>query len=136
MRDRRSVDDLSIEELEQILRIKKRQARMERLQRFERTGRRRADVPLPEDDSPVQEPDSEASSDDLPHESYLVQPDQPLTRTRRSLRDRLLLAVEIAAALGLVAVLVVAVSNLSRINQESALVQAAELAGIPRNQLP
>ena len=33
MRDRRSVDDLSIEELEQILRIKKREARLARLER-------------------------------------------------------------------------------------------------------
>ncbi|HEC23200.1 MAG TPA: hypothetical protein ENI95_09815, partial [Chloroflexi bacterium] len=52
MPDRRSVDDLTIEELEQILRIKKREARMQRLQRFERVGRRRGDLPLPGEPTP------------------------------------------------------------------------------------
>ena len=39
MKDRRSVDDLSIEELEQILKIKKSRAREERLRKYRQTGR-------------------------------------------------------------------------------------------------
>ena len=39
MRDKRPVDELSIEELERILAIRKREARMQRLQRMQRDGR-------------------------------------------------------------------------------------------------
>ncbi len=39
MKDRRSVDDLSITELEQIIKIKKQRAREERLRQFRKTGR-------------------------------------------------------------------------------------------------
>ena len=39
VKDRRSVDDLSIEELEQILKIKKNRAREERLRKYRQTGR-------------------------------------------------------------------------------------------------
>lgn len=39
MRDKRSVDDLSIEELERVLAIKKREARQQRLQKMGRDGR-------------------------------------------------------------------------------------------------
>ena len=39
MKDRRSVDDLSIAELERILKIKKRRAREERLRKYRQTGR-------------------------------------------------------------------------------------------------
>lgn len=129
MRDRRSVDDLTIEELEQILRIKKHQARQERLKRFTDAGRRRADLPLPEDaslDDPGSEPDSESDAS----------PALPLSEgttswRERSLRDKLLLAVELTAALGLVAIMVFAATTLQRINQESAEAQANSLAGLP-----
>ena len=39
MKDRRSVDDLSIAELERILKIKKQLAREERLRQYRETGR-------------------------------------------------------------------------------------------------
>ena len=39
VKDRRSVDDLSIEELERILKIKKSRAREERLRNYRETGR-------------------------------------------------------------------------------------------------
>lgn len=39
MRDKRSVDELSIEELERILAIKRREARQQQIERMERTGR-------------------------------------------------------------------------------------------------
>ena len=55
MKDRRSVDDLSIEELEQILKIKKSRAREERLRKYRQTGRAlqsNIGVSQPEDWSP------------------------------------------------------------------------------------
>src|SRR6478672_5606748 len=39
MRDKRPVDELSIEELERILAIRKREARLSRIKRYEGTGR-------------------------------------------------------------------------------------------------
>lgn len=128
MRDRRSVDDLTIEELEQILRIRKHQARQERLKRFTDAGRRRTDLTLPEDASPEDTAgELDAPSDVLPSPA----PGSATSWRERSLRDKLLLAVELAAALGLVAIMVFAASALQQINQESAAAQAMSLAGLP-----
>jgi sortase A len=122
MPDRRSVDDLTIEELEQILRIKKREARMQRLERFASAGRRRADLPSPEDArDPLRAPE-------LQHTSFLG---DKLRWQERSLRDKLLLAIEVTAALGLVAVLIVAAATLQEINRQSADAQAGDLAAQP-----
>src|SRR5690606_23798453 len=127
MRDRRSVDDLSIEELEQILRIKKREARLARLERYERTGRRRGDLPLPHEiDVPGEEMLDEAPQ--LPHRSFLYEPAE--TGSRR-LRDRLLLGVELLAVVGLVAVLVVTFNTLRGLNRDASAEQAEEVAALP-----
>lgn len=123
MPDRRLVDDLSIEELEQILRVKKRQARMQRLQQFASAGRRRADPSSPED-----EPD-QSSRQEVPHASFL---DRGLRWQERTLRDKLLLAIEVVAALGLVGVLIFAGMSLQEINRESAQAQSADLTGLPQ----
>jgi sortase A len=128
MRDRRSVDDLTIEELEHILRIKKHQARQQRLQRFTSAGRRRADLPSPED-APPENPEelSEAQPEDTEDSP---DPSKRKSWQERSLRDKLLLAVEIAAALGLVAILIFAAQALQKINQESMAAQASSLADL------
>jgi sortase A len=123
MPDRRTVDDLSIEELEEILRIRKREARLERLKRLEQTGRRPADALSPADDrgkTAVNDPARQ-----LAYESFAA------ADRGRPLRERLLLMLEIAAALGLVAVLVFAVNLLRDINRESSQAQAADLADLP-----
>jgi sortase A len=122
MPDRRSVDDLTIEELEHILRIRKREARMQRLERFASAGRRRADLPSPED-----APDQPRGLA-LPHTSFLS---EKLRWQERSLRDKLLLAIEVTAALGLVGVLIVAATTLEDLNRQSAQAQAGDLAGQP-----
>ncbi len=125
MRDRRSVDDLSIEELEQILRIRKREARLQRLQRFERIGRRAGAAPLQPGD-----PDAPADEEpDLDYESFLQR--GRLAWRSRSLRDQLLLLVEVVAIGGLVAILVMAASSLREINREAASVQSGEIASLP-----
>lgn len=55
MRDKRPVDELSIEELERILAIRKREERRKRLRRYDDRGRR-LPLPLGEDASPTPEP--------------------------------------------------------------------------------
>jgi sortase A len=126
MRDRRPVDELSIEELEQILRIKKREARQARLQRLEDAGRRRGDIPVSEAaDAPPRDTRSERPI--IPHESFV----EAGRRARRTRRDRLLLAVEAVAAVGLVAVLVYTMWTLRGLNRASAEQQAEAVAALP-----
>jgi len=133
MPDRRSVDDLSIEELEQILLIKKREARLERLKRLEQAGRRRGDVDLPDVTNPqihvssTQPQQTQTEPGSIEFESF-VRSDE---KRKRTLRDKLLVAVEIAAALGIVALLVYAAISLQEINQQSAEAQAAQLEDLP-----
>ncbi len=131
MRDRRSVDDLTIEELEQILAIKKRRARLERLQHFERVGRRPGDSPLPED-APTPTPPAQPTPD-VSHHSFL-HGDEPTESDRPRkpiLRDKLLLAVEFAAALGLVAILIFAALSIRNLNREASAAQAKEVSDLP-----
>jgi len=119
MPDRRVVDDLTIEELEQVLRLRKREARLERLQKFASAGRRRTDLPSPEDMA----------------EGQVAAPSEPRPGARpwreRTLRDKLLLAIEITAALGLVGVLIFTASTLRELNQQSAQAQAGSLTALP-----
>jgi sortase A len=123
MPDRRAVDDLTIEELERILILKKRQARLDRLERYEQVGRRRADQPPGgAEDAPGDD------TSQLPYHSYLH--DERFAKESR-LRDRLLLAIELAAALGLVAVLVFAVMTVRDINRDAQAAQAEEVAQFP-----
>src|SRR5438046_2216330 len=53
MRDKRPVDELSIEELERILAIRKREARLARLRGYEGSGRRVAPNIAPGDNAPA-----------------------------------------------------------------------------------
>ncbi len=125
MPDRRSVDDLTIEELEQVLRIKKRDARQRKLEQFARRGRRRGDLPLP-DDLSLEEP-SDVERPALPHTSFVAEGD----KQKRTLRDRLLLAVEIVTVLSLVGVLIFAAESVQEINRTSAQEQATQLGDLP-----
>jgi sortase A len=116
MPDRRTVDELSIEELEQILRIRKRQARQERLRRLEEDGRRAPGAPITES---LPNPDAP----EMPYESFVHDEEQP-ERTK-TLGDHLLLGVELLAVVGIVGVLVFAGLQLRNINEEAAEAQAA-----------
>ena len=148
MRDKRTIDDLSIEELERILAIRRREARQERLQRLQAQGRR---VPfaapldiapeppaLPpeqheaaEDISPPEPPVTYDITDDVPRFEDELEEERPDERRpppapepavlapgttrarprhvsrRRAVWDRLLLAVEVIAMVGVVTVLAV-----------------------------
>jgi sortase A len=133
MRDRRSVDDLTVEELEQILLVKKREARLQRLQRYESQGRRRGDLPLPGDglwEDEVGEDEAPPPAEAIPIHSFIFA-EEGGGWGKRSLRNRLLLAVEILAAVALVAILVFAALGMRDINRESAAAQAAALVELP-----
>ena len=110
MKDRRSVDDLSIDELERVLAERKRMARAARLERFRQTGRA---VKVPVGTLP------DARLDD-------VRPVRPQRSLARRLFDYFLLIVEVGAVLGLIYVLYNGSNILSQLNHEvaSAVAQA------------
>lgn len=129
MPDRRTVDELTIEELEQVLALRKRQARMDRLRRLEHNGRKRAGVSPIEDSIQRHENGADAS---LTYESFIHEDKPGKVRWRdRSLRDKLLFAVEMAAAVGLFAILVYAAMALRDINTEARLAQESMLNDLP-----
>jgi sortase A len=109
---RKSPEDLSVEELRRLLIDKRRGARRERLEHFKRTGRV-VDVE-PESAPPVVDT-LEGASD---------QPTVPVSKRRRAM-DRVLLAVEVLAVVGLVGVLISGFGVLRDLNEEvaSALIQ-------------
>jgi sortase A len=106
---------MSVEELRRLLIEKRRGARRERLEHFKRTGRV-VDV------APDFLAESAAVVDTL--EETTDQPQIPVSRRRRVM-DRLLLAVEVLAVVGLVGVLISGVGILRDLNDEvaSALIQ-------------
>ena len=106
MKDRRSVDDLSVEELERILAIKKRESRLKKIQLYRASGR--AAGGAPESADPRRTRAGESSADIAP------------PRRRRGFWDHVLLLVEIAAVGGLVYVLVSGLGVLNNLNQEVA----------------
>lgn len=143
MPDRRSVDELTVEELEQILIIKRREARAERMRHLREIGRLSTDAPLPHEDlseiRPVTAPSRTGAEPPRQRQvSYDVEPlgrwkrwrwkrdkaKQERGRVDRSrlgrLRDRLLLVLEVGALLGLVVVLVSSLLNLRFLNEEYA----------------
>ncbi len=123
MRDRRVVDDLTIEELEEVLRIKKREARFERLKMLEQNGRRVSDISLAELETSTQR----ASAPPVQHESFL----EAEVQSKKKKRDRLLVVIEVVSVIGVIAILVFAALGLRDINQQSAEAQAAQVASIP-----
>ena len=111
---RKAPEELSVEELRRLLIERRRGARRERLEHFKRTGR-----------VVVVEPDSLAS---VPVVDTLEETsDQPQAQvsTRRRVMDRVLLAVEVLAVVGLVGVLISGFGVLRDLNAEvaAALIQ-------------
>jgi sortase A len=136
MSDRRSVDELTIEELEQLLLVKRREARAERMRRLQEIGRLPSEAALPHEDlSTFSQGPAETSptpeDTGLRRRAFSVEPlggrsRKKKVRERRQrtrggrLRDRMLLVLEIGALLGLVAILVVSLLNLRSLNDEYA----------------
>ncbi len=115
----RTVEDLTVEELRQLLIEKRRAERHTRLETYRRTGRLiglEAQPASPRLDGLRSEP----LLDDDP-----AAPSTAPAAPRRRFVDRLLLVVEVAAVIGLVAVVAMGISLLQNMNNEmaSALVQ-------------
>ncbi len=143
MRDKRPVDELSIEELERILAIRKREARQARLRRYEG---RRINAPIvdvvPEEDAPVvQAPPPISSQKPQPAAPVYEDDDTPRFEDELDARrsgqfrygnpdrakvwwNRGLLVVEIAAAVGLVYLAYSLFQSLQEVTQVSANIQA------------
>ncbi len=112
---RKAPEDMSVEELRRLLIEKRRGARRERLEHFKRTGRVVDIAPdVLADSTPVVETLEETAD----------QPQVPASR-RRKVMDRLLLAVEVLAVVGLVGILITGFGLLRDLNEEvaSALIQ-------------
>jgi sortase A len=131
---KRKLEELSVEELEQALLLKRRQERLERFQRLSGAGRSAnealigADPPPPSPLVPLPTPAPLAT---LGFQTATVQPkrglfsrpqaniEPPRERSRsRKLMDGLLVGLEVIALGGLVAVLVVSYLNLKDLNAE------------------
>jgi len=146
MADKRTVDELSIQELEQILLIKRREARQKRVRQLAAEGRLADGSPLLAD----RESPSPGISSRLRSVGGRFQPPnvQPLSEARATgaygtppkrrrggrVRDRLLLVLEIVALVGLVGVLASSYETLRTLNSEVATayeVQTATVAPTP-----
>ncbi|MCL4260441.1 MAG: hypothetical protein KJZ52_07435, partial [Anaerolineales bacterium] len=116
MARRKSPEDLSVEELRRLLIEKRRGTRRERLEHFKRTGRV-ADVEIGalEASAPVVDTLEETGDP----------PTVPASKRRRTM-DRVLLAVEILAAAGLIGVLISGFGILRDLNKEVASVLIQE----------
>jgi sortase A len=112
---RKAPEDLSVEELRRLLIEKRRGARRERLEHFKRTGR-------------VVDVAPDALMESVPVvetlEETADQPEVPASKRRQAM-DRILLAVEVLAVVGLVGVLISGLGILRDLNEEvaAALVQ-------------
>jgi sortase A len=139
MADRRTVEQLTIEELEQILLIKRREARQDRLRQLAAEGRLADRSPLLAEETPLpqlpkhtspasglfQSPNLRSLSDAPSAEPHA---DKSPRRKRRWIRDRLLLAVEILALIGLVTVLISSYDTLRTLNTEVAVAHEAQIS--------
>lgn len=112
----RSLDDLSVDELRQLLVEKRRAERQKRLEQFRRTGRVIAVAPQPEPQL-------------LQSLRTELQPSQEelavAVPRRRTWMDRFLLVVELAAVAGLIWIAITGINVLNNLNKEvsNALVQ-------------
>lgn len=161
MPDRRCVDDLTIEELEQILLIKRREARQKRLRRYATLGWLSEEVPILSEESEGQEAmedvvhpwssspaqrASRAEGGATRFRSISMEPlgDQPGKSGREGpseqgrrrwslarLRDGALLILEVAALIGLVVILVGSLANLRFLNEEVAQAREGRASPTP-----
>jgi sortase A len=148
MKDRRTVNELSIEELEEILRIRKREARLERLRQSGRENEANSLDPLaPKPTEPQPPPlptdyrrfqDQGATARYRPRamdESVANAAEEGVgQRSRRIrwdwLRDKSLLVIEVIVLAGLILVLLSLLATLHEINQESSQAQEAQIPAL------
>jgi sortase A len=122
---KRNIDDLSVEELEKALRLKRRQARLDRFQQMSEAGYSANEALI--HDAPIL-PQNAA----LPPQHAALPPvmsHPPVNTTRpepsrpKKMTDGLLLGLEVTAVLGLVVVLLISYFNLRELNDEVSAAQ-------------
>lgn len=143
MRDKRSVEDLSVEELEQILIVKRRHARAERIKRLARD--RKPSEGLFASLKSVEEPDPPPVAPPPGSQSESSPPIQPVGEQTKSwfkphisfkwVRDSSLLTLELLALASLVIVLLLSVFNLQVLNDEVALAKEPTPTSPPTPQI-
>jgi sortase A len=146
MKDRRTVDELSIEELEEVLRVRKREARLERLRQLGKDGDAGGLDPL----APIV---SEPQSSPLPTDYRRFQDVGATARYRPRavdssdvgdaveqrrtgirwdwLRDKSLLVIEVSLAVALIVMLFGLQATLRQVNQGATQAQQAQLPTLP-----
>jgi len=129
MLGKRNLDDLSVEELEKALRVKRRQARLKQFQDLSGQGHSKNESLLGRIIQPAPAPPPN------PPETTVTEPSaastdaaSPTEQSRKKkIRDTLLLGLEVTAVVGLVAVLVASYFNLRELNDEVANAQNSAL---------
>ncbi|NWG16524.1 MAG: sortase [Chloroflexi bacterium] len=140
MRDKRPVDELSIEELERILAIRKREERLKNLNRLQRAGRVVAEPAATPADRPLSQPappkaqarpapdgDAAPQFEDDPGENAYRAPGKNKAaddRFWRSFTNQLLLLVEVAAVAGLIFLGYQMLTGITKLQEETASAQA------------
>lgn len=114
MSDQRSVDDLSLQELEAIVEQRRRVERARQFAQSDSARRFRPVTVMPNESTPARK---EANSKKKP----------------RSFRDRLLFVVEVLAVVGLLAIIIGSLANLQTLNQEVNQARAATPNGTASN---
>jgi sortase A len=128
MRRKESLDKLSVEELQQALYRKKREARQERLQRMKRNGRliEIADLPAPNPEPPP----LIRPTFDHNHTQPTAEDATPSRFQWRWIANKSLLFIEIAAIVSLVTILFGLWDTGQELNQELAQIQEEQVASI------
>lgn len=146
MKDRRPVDELSIEELEEILRLRKREARLERLRRMGKHTEQTAFDPLapppPEPRVPPLPTDYRRYQDVGATAGYRPRPLEEPAEEQKSVRPRrpvnwgwvfnkFLLVIELGLIAGLAMIFFAARQALQEINRASVQVYQTQLPPLP-----
>ena len=135
---KQGVDNLSVEELEKMLLLKKRQARLERFHRIAGTGSSTNEALLGLEPPPPPTPEPAPVPLAAPgFRAAVMQPlsgrkaDPPQTRSRsKKVMDVLLLGLEVVSVMGLVVVLTVSYFNLRELNDEVSEAQQNAVATV------
>jgi len=126
---KRNVDELSVEELEKALRIKRRQARMDRFQQMSEAGYTTNEALTQETPTLAQHVATQPISMPKNTQPTLSVDDSSRKQDRpKKITDVLLLGLEITAVIGLVIVLVISYFNLRELNDEVSEAQQQAVA--------
>ena len=120
MRDRRYVEDLSLDELEQVLYVRRREERLARLRRMGKS--RRSTTAVVADEGVLAPPGRVA---------FMAEAAPPPKTRLQIWRERILMGIEGAALIGLIAVLISLVATVRTLNQDWRVQQEANALPAP-----